>query len=369
MLVASELSPGLRAQAILDSMIEGVSGLFPVTDHDREMIEFGSAVYRVRVGEGKGRNQVTVVRGTSSTQPYIGSHSEQEELDAKKDPDLQFTSSWSDALQNASSRMKKPDRIVQAATQRWASGRKKLGLLYPDSVARQQYIQFSPGSLFLVNFQRKLVKLPIEVFYPWEYYSRPLPSSLSDQRPDWSYRKEVADAIRDMILQVSELFPLTGEDHDLIGMAKSEIGLKFAYGFWQLAAAFITESGNIRTGLKYNSDEEDDGCIGIQHDTKSGRANMDAEQAAIKKARRMYPGEQLKTIVTVHHATNNHVHEGGNIKLVSSCALCRKSLLQYSPNINAIIPLNGQGLGKVPMRVLYPLPDFSVPAIPLLVAV
>src|SRR5581483_9188425 len=105
-------------------------------------------------------------------------------------------------------------------------------------------------------------------------------------------------------------------DHALIELAKAGIRMRFADHFWQLASAFITENGKFRVGYQHEgrdgADEEEDAPVGIQHDTKTGRANADAEVGAIKKARRLYPGDPMKTVVTVHHATHNHTHGDGD---------------------------------------------------------
>lgn len=353
------LSPEQQADQLLKKMLTEVASLFPITHFDDEVHAYSEHTCLTRKIERQSRSQITVVRSINGG-VRIGSHTEEEEAEAKQDPDLQFVSSWSDALLSASGRAGGPDRIVSAMTHRWTESTEKTLILFPDSVARQQYIQFCPGLLFLVMLDGKLVNLPVEALYPWEYYSRTLPQSLADQQPPWPNKGEVSELIKDMILKVAALFPLEEEDRNLIKMAKAEIGLRYAYGFWQLASAFVTEKGNIRAAL---GNDDDDSPVGIQHDTKTGRANMDAEQSAIKKARRLYPGEHIKTIVTVHHSSKNFVHEG--IELVSSCALCRKSLLKFSPQAKMIIPMNGQGIGKVPVSVLYPLPDSPLPQVAL----
>ncbi len=363
-MIAQPVSPELQAEALLDQTLAEIASFFPMTQADYDMLSYGQQVYGVRMTEGKGRQQITVIKGASGNH-YIGSHSEQEEMEARRDRDLQFFDSWYDGLQHLSTKGKQPERVAQVVTQRWpkrAKRSKKLRVLSPNSVARQQYIQFSPGALFIVELNGKLVKLPIEALYPWEYYSRTLPPVLAEQTLEWDFRKEVAECIRRMILGVSALFPITAEDQALIDLANAQIRIKFVDHFWQLASAFVTESGKYRVGFPRDDMEEQP--VGIQHDTKTGRANADAEVGAIRKARRLYPGDPMKTVVTVHHATKNHTHEDGElIRIVTSCALCRKSLLHYSPNVKNIIPLNGEGIGKVPMRVLYPLPDFPVPGL------
>jgi len=343
----------LKADQILEDTLVEIANLFPPTDLDHALIKQGQVLFEMRQVEGKGRFQITMGRDVNG-KAHPGSHSEEEELTARLDPDLQFVSSWVDALENANHSSPEPNRLVDLVTQRWAIGEgladsSKMLIIPPDSVARQQYIQFAPGSNFMVMLKGKLAKLPIEVLHPWEYYSRKLPSVLEQQRPDWPYRQEVYELIKNMLMRVSQLFPMTEQDYGLVDLAKAEIRSRFADHFWQLASVFVTSFGNIG--------------FGIQHDTKTGRANTDSEQMAIKKARRHYPGEILKTIVTVHHQTMHHTHEEtGSTKIVMSCMLCRKSLLKYSPNVKAIIPFNGSGIGKVPMRVLYPLPDFTLPS-------
>jgi len=357
-MLAQEVSPEVQAEAVLDQTLLEIASFFPMTSADFDMLAYGQDVYRVRMAEGKGRQQITVIKG-SSGKLYTGFHSEQEEKEALADRDLQFFSSWFDGLQHACTHAKKPDRVVQAVTQRWPKRGKKLVLLSPDSIARQQYVQFSPGALFVVNLKGKTVKLPVEALYPWEYYSRTLPPVLAEQSLTGEFRLEVAECIRQMMVKVSKLFPLTAEDEALIDLAKAQIRMKFADHFWQLATAFVTESGKFRVGFQH--EEEEDLPVGIQHDTKTGRANADAEVGAIKKARRLYPNDPMKTVVTVHHVTTHHTHgDGDPVRIVTSCALCRKSLLHYSPNVKNIVPLNGEGTGKVPMRILYPLPDFVV---------
>jgi hypothetical protein len=360
----AQVSPEHQAQEILDHTLVEIASFFPMTQADHDILGYGQGVYGVRLAEGKGRQQITVIKG-ASTKLYVGSHSEQEEDEARQDPDLQFFNSWYDGLQHACTKGSKPDRILEVATQRWPEVGTSLILLSPDSVARQQYVQFSPGALFIVSLNGKLVKLPIEALYPWEYYSRVLPAVLAEQPLEWEFRREVSECIRRMMLKVSDLFPLTIEDKALIDLAKAQIRMRFADHFWQLASAFITENGKFRVGFQKEELDDNEGeAVGIQHDTKTGRANADAEVGAIKKARRLFPGDPMRTVVTVHHATIHHVHSDGDpVRIVTSCALCRKSLLRYSPNVKNIVPLNGEGIGKVPMRVLYPLPDFILPAV------
>jgi|GEM_PF-2850241 len=353
-MVDQVLSPWHKAQKVLEQTLLEIAEFFPLTDNDRSLIEFGYNTYRTRRLKGEGRQQITVGRCVDG-KIYYGTHTEAEEEEAKSDPDAQFTSSWVDALQQAGCNEVHPNRIVDVVTQRWTDDECKLAIVPPDSIARQQYIQFSPGVNFIVMFKGNLVKLPIEALYPWDYCIRPLPPALEQLRPTWPFRDEVMACIKRMVIQVSNLFPLTAEDQLLIDQAMLEIRKRYAYGYWQLAAAFETDvPGHSKTG--------------VQHDTKSGKANTDAEQAAIKKARHFFPGERMKTIVTAHHSSKNFVHsdeKNGCIMLVTSCALCRKSLLRYSPDILNIIPLNGEGTGKVPLRILYPLPDFVLPELSL----
>lgn len=347
------LVAGRSMVELIQSTLAEIADFFPLTDKDHTLVELAQNAYRTkRIRENGSRYQITMARCVEG-RTYSGTQSEEEEEEAMRDPDLQFVCSWTDALEHANNSTPGPNRLVEVVTLRWKDNDDNLSIIPPNSVARQQYIQFCPGSLFIVELGGRMAKLPIEALYPWEYYARKLPHSLEHQLPEWPFRNEVSACIKNMILKVSQLYPLTDEDRALIDRATSEIRLRFHDKFWQLAAAVVTEMGNVR--------------VGIQHDTKSGRANTDAEQAVLKKTRRHHPGEPLKTIVTAHHSTQNHSHTGSDgspINLVTSCALCRKSILKYSPDVNAIIPLNGEGIGKVPMRAMYPLPDFPVPPVP-----
>lgn len=132
-------------------------------------------------------------------------------------------------------------------------------------------------------------------------------------------------------------FPITDQDGELIKAAQDIISRLYAQDKHHVGAAIRTKSGKIITA--------------VHVEAYISRITVCAEAIAIGKA--ISEGENLfDTVVAVRHPYVDE--EDTDIKVVSPCGMCRELLSDYSPDIQVIIPYNGQ-IVKCAISELIPL--------------
>ena len=111
---------------------------------------------------------------------------------------------------------------------------------------------------------------------------------------------------------------------------------RFAHGFHQLLTLGVDEQGNEYEGL--------------QLDCPIGQDSICAEVSTIEKAVRA--NTMLTAVVTVHQ---RRVDDGGDVHVVTPCAMCIERYLHFCPGVRALIWSDGE-VRKVPMRALIAQP-------------
>lgn len=144
----------------------------------------------------------------------------------------------------------------------------------------------------------------------------------------------VEAAIKKMLLEVSE--QLTENDRHLIERAKNLMEELYVHGYHQLYTIGEAQPGEYFEGLQL------DGSI--------GQNSICAEVSAIEKAIRA--NVRLTTVITVHQ---KRVDEGGDVHVVTPCAMCIERYLQYFPSVRVLVWFNGE-VRKVHIRALIALP-------------
>jgi cytidine deaminase len=130
--------------------------------------------------------------------------------------------------------------------------------------------------------------------------------------------------------------PLTPADEALIETARALIRARYVENRHHIAAAVLTRSGRIHTGLHL--------------DTYVGRASVCAEAVAVGAA--MAAGDtDLACIVSVRHPRPREANQA--IQIVSPCGVCREMLADFAPGCRVIVP-EGSGLVRMPSLELLP---------------
>ncbi len=132
--------------------------------------------------------------------------------------------------------------------------------------------------------------------------------------------------------------PLRPADHELIDAAKAVL-LRHYRPFWHtVAAALRSRDGRIWTGIHLGA--------------TVGRLSICAE--AIALGRLVMEGDgTIECAVAVRHPKPDESIR--DIAVVSPCGACRENLLDYDRD-TAVIVSTADGLKRVPIRTLLPLP-------------
>ncbi len=132
--------------------------------------------------------------------------------------------------------------------------------------------------------------------------------------------------------------PLLPADHELIEAARAVL-LKHYKPFWHtVGAALRTRDGRIWTGVHLGA--------------TVGRLSICAEAVALGRAVMEGDGT-IECAVAVRHPKPDESIR--NIAVVPPCGACRENLLDHAPDA-AVIVATAQGLRRVPVRSLLPLP-------------
>ncbi|HEY7575947.1 MAG TPA: cytidine deaminase [Acetobacteraceae bacterium] len=133
-------------------------------------------------------------------------------------------------------------------------------------------------------------------------------------------------------------YPLSASDHALIAAAHDVLAQHYKLFWHTVAAAIRGQDGRVWTGLHLG--------------TTVGRLAVCAEAVALGRA--LLDGcDGIDTIVAVRHPKPDEVDR--ELAVVPPCGGCRELFLDHCPD--ALVIVHGaQGLAKVPIRALLPLP-------------
>ncbi len=137
---------------------------------------------------------------------------------------------------------------------------------------------------------------------------------------------------------LSGLAPLTEADHALIAAANAVLGRHYRTFWHTVAAAIRSKDGRIWTGIH----------IG----TTVGRLAICAEAVAFGRA--VLEGDgTIDAAVAVRHPKPDETNR--ELAVVSPCGACREMILDHAPEARIIV-MAPEGLVKLPIRTLLPLP-------------
>lgn len=129
---------------------------------------------------------------------------------------------------------------------------------------------------------------------------------------------------------------LTADDRQLIEAAQHTIQKLYAFERHHVGAALRTKTGEVFTA--------------VHLEANVGRVAVCAEAMVIGKA--ISEGfSEFDTIVAVRHPDPDNAER--DIRVVSPCGMCRELLGDYSPEINVILPDDGN-LNKYSVGDLLP---------------
>lgn len=131
--------------------------------------------------------------------------------------------------------------------------------------------------------------------------------------------------------------PPTPDDHDLVEAATRAIEARYKVGHHQIAAALRGGDGTV--------------SLGVHLEASVGRASICAEAVALGGA--VTAGlSDFETIVAVRHPAPTEA--GGTIRVVPPCGLCRELLLDYAPDLHALLPAADGQVVRVRLTDLLP---------------
>jgi cytidine deaminase len=132
--------------------------------------------------------------------------------------------------------------------------------------------------------------------------------------------------------------PLTASDHALVAAAHDVLARHYKLFWHTVGAAVRGQDGRVWTGLHLG--------------TTVGRLAVCAEAVALGRA--LLDGcSGIDTIVAVRHPKPDEVDR--ELAVVPPCGGCRELFLDHCPDALVIVH-RAQGLAKVPIRELLPLP-------------
>nr|WP_301335574.1 cytidine deaminase [Granulibacter bethesdensis] len=127
-------------------------------------------------------------------------------------------------------------------------------------------------------------------------------------------------------------------DEELVEVARGVMREHYRPLWHTVAAALRDANGRIWTGLHLGA--------------TVGRLQICAEAIALGRAK-LEGGSEIKTAVAVRHPKPDEIDQ--DIDVVSPCGACREMFADFTPS-TMIIVSDGQGLIKVPLSFLLPLP-------------
>jgi cytidine deaminase len=133
--------------------------------------------------------------------------------------------------------------------------------------------------------------------------------------------------------------PLIGADDEALVAAARDVLERHYKPFWHMVAAAMRDgSGRIFTGIHLGA--------------TVGRMQVCAEAVAL--GRLLLEGDgRIACSVAVRHPKPHE--ECRDLAVVPPCGACREMLMDFDPQADVIVPLDG-GLQRVPVRDLLPLP-------------
>lgn len=131
-------------------------------------------------------------------------------------------------------------------------------------------------------------------------------------------------------------YPITEQDKELIKAAQNVIKKLYENEKHHIGAALRTKSGKIITA--------------VHVEAYVGRITVCAEAIALGKA--ISEEKEFETIVGVRHPAPDE--ENREIRVVTPCGMCRELLSDYAPDVDVIIPYEGE-IVKCKITELLPL--------------